>query len=105
MFDDSFKLSKMYFTVLQVLNLSASWIEGATSEWNNLNEQWRHEFSTVSSFNEEDLKRVQGDWDKAATIFEARAKRHLDRIRQKTEDVKGLRDGVCGPTHIVSSAC
>ncbi|KAK3682275.1 hypothetical protein B0T22DRAFT_280149 [Podospora appendiculata] len=94
MFDDSFRLSKVYFTTIQVLNLASDWIEKAVSDWESLAERWVRETKADEIFDKEGLVLIAKSWSNVTANFKARADRHLDRIRHKREDVKALRDGL-----------
>lgn len=95
MFDTSFRLSKLYFTVLQLLRIMAEWIEGSLDDQKRLREQWWNGWNRQPLALTVDEKAIiDKNWDTIISSMEPRTQYFLDRINRKTEEVKSLRDGV-----------
>ncbi|KAK3332319.1 hypothetical protein B0T19DRAFT_100148 [Cercophora scortea] len=100
MFDESFKLSKIYFTTIQVLNVASDWIEKSIGEWESLARRWVRETRVDEVSDQKGLGLVGEGWGHVTANFKAKADGHLDRIRQKREEVKALRDGLFNATSL-----
>ncbi|KAI1418322.1 hypothetical protein F5Y13DRAFT_176437 [Hypoxylon sp. FL1857] len=103
MFDNSFELSKLYFTVLQLLRIVTEWVEESVNDLNDLRERYgaRKRFLIeILNMDPDDLASTEKNWDTVITIMDSRAKRLLDRINKKTEEVKSLRDGLFNATSL-----
>jgi len=90
MFDNSFRLSKLYFTVLQVLRIASSWIEESVSDLRLVQEKW----SNAVQYETTDARNVTRELEEMVTSMEAKKQRLLSRVNKKVEEVKSLRDGV-----------
>lgn len=100
MFDNSnsMRLSRQYFTVLQILRIARQWIDANASEWKQF-EQGILQYISILGV----LPGVTpGSWDhdlplhleKVTQLLSSQTRQLQERIDQKTEDVKSLRDGV-----------
>lgn len=105
MFDDSFRLSRDYFTVLEALRVAGDWIEDSKSDWNHLREDWTRRVEPARWFDKQDLQKAESFWDNVTNEFLYRASRLSGRIERKVAEVKSLRDGVSqtGVLKIVTS--
>jgi hypothetical protein len=107
MFDnDPFPRSELYFTILQLLRISADWISESLTDLESLartsqrfcekftkppDERWgRQDPVTVSV-----CTVLKQNWENIISNQKSLAKPLLERIEKKTEEVKSLRDGVC----------
>ncbi|KAI1472915.1 uncharacterized protein F4812DRAFT_31724 [Daldinia caldariorum] len=101
MFDSSFKLSRLYFTVIQILRLMAEWIEESASDIT----QSREHFSSVIhdgslGLTDEELERIEKNWNTISYKMDSQAKKLNSRIIRKTEEIKSLRDGLFNATSL-----
>lgn len=103
MFDDTglMNLSKVYFTVLQLLRIARQWIDENSAEWEkfcnaglrpypqNLRLSLREIGCNDGVLNSWDDRR-----DELTDLVKSYTKQLRDRIDRKSEEVKSLRDGV-----------
>ncbi|KAI1376339.1 hypothetical protein F4677DRAFT_88922 [Hypoxylon crocopeplum] len=101
MFDSSFKLSRLYFTVLQLLRIMDEWVEQSVTDLKNLRDEWlQKKHNHTSHLSADELRSIEKNWDTAVSSMELRAKKLLYRINRKTEEVKSLRDGLFNATSL-----
>jgi len=96
MFDDSFELSKYYFTLLQLLRISSEWIDEAVGSFKALKTALidRRSKSPMMVPNESEWHKVLKNCDIVSLVLEESAGEIKSRVNRKTEEVKSLRDGV-----------
>ena len=94
LFNDSFQRSRLYFTVLETLRVSSSWVVDMMEDWDSLREQWAREVRPSEIFDEADWRAAEIGWDAVTRTVQAKAKLLKDRMDRKSEEVKSLRDGV-----------
>jgi len=87
MFDDSFRRSRVYFRLLQILRIFFDSVRETGVQLNNM----RPENTLISGFDDE---AIQDNWNIVVTYQAEVEKRLLQRIMEKTEEIKSLRDGV-----------
>src|SRR5688500_12315048 len=93
MFDDSFKRSKVYFTVLETLRVSGDWVRECLKTWESLRDQWHRDINPSNVFNKAEHAAVEQNWAVVDRIVKARVEGLITRITSKAEEVKSLRDG------------
>lgn len=103
MFDDTgfMNLSKVYFTVLQLLRIARQWIDENSAEWEkfcnagsvSLSNDLRL-FLRRTGCNDEVLESWIDRRDELTHLLESYTQQLRDRIDRKSEEVKSLRDGV-----------
>ncbi len=94
LFDDSFQRSRLYFTVLETLRVGRVWVTEMVEDWDRLHKQWTREVRPGEIFDEADWRAAEDGWDAVGQMLQAKAKLLRDRIDRKSDEVKGLRDGV-----------
>ncbi len=94
MFDESFNLSRTYFSVLQTLRLASNMIDDAMQDWAYLRQEWDAVAVSSQMFSQDDLDAAAHNWNTTTALLEVRVQRVQARITRKSEDVKSLRDGV-----------
>jgi len=101
MFDDSFKRSASYFTVLQMLRIFSDTIHESTTDLEAMKVEWlKGDFpgspprSESSDFGKEVKRILSSNWDTVTSHQKRIARELIDRIERKTEEAKSLRDGV-----------
>ncbi|KAJ8125356.1 hypothetical protein O1611_g8283 [Lasiodiplodia mahajangana] len=102
MFDNSFTLSKHYFSVLQILRIMDEWIERTDQDLKDL----RAEFLLLPGVGDipgKDLQVLDRNWDKVQAIIDKRIKAVRDRVARKVEEIKSLRDGLFNATSLRES--
>ncbi|KAK3299245.1 uncharacterized protein B0H64DRAFT_439639 [Chaetomium fimeti] len=100
LFDDSFRVSRLYFTILETLRVSRGWVTDMVDGWDSLREQWTREVRPSEIFDEADWRAAELGWDAATRIVHAKARLLIDRIDRKAEEIKGLRDGLFNATSL-----
>ncbi|KEZ43621.1 hypothetical protein SAPIO_CDS4216 [Scedosporium apiospermum] len=85
MFDNSFRLSKLYFTVLQVLRIASSCIEESVSDLRLVQEKW----SNAVQYETTDARNVTRELEEMVTSMEAKKQRLLSRVDKKVEELLG----------------
>lgn len=109
MFDDTglMNLSKVYFTVLQLLRIARQWIDENSAEWEkfcnaglrpypqNLRLSLREIGCNDGVLNSWDDRR-----DELTDLVKSYTKQLRDRIDRKSEEVKSLRDGLFSATSL-----
>ncbi|OTA53959.1 hypothetical protein K449DRAFT_389502 [Hypoxylon sp. EC38] len=103
MFDNSFELSKLYFSVLQLLRIITEWIEESITDLRDLRERYalRKRFLIqILKLGLDDISSTEKNWDTVIATMELPANRLLDRINRKAEEVKSLRDGLFNATSL-----
>jgi hypothetical protein len=100
MFDDSFKRSRLYFEVLQMLRTFSDNIEQVGKNLQKLGDEITLVFAHLKPDNlppsvllqeKQDLK---SNWEIVTKSYAEAEKRLLQRITGKVEEIKSLRDGV-----------
>lgn len=105
MFDDSFKLSEQYFTVLQLLRIFQDWIVEADKGMDDLGQElsqqcrswqaWRQRCAPLDEIEEPfHMAALEANFARVQNFFELRADALKGRIQRKKEEVESLRDGV-----------
>jgi hypothetical protein len=105
MFDNSsFTRSEFYFTTLQLLRISFEWIRGSMEDLQNLAEasatcsdfpHYRTPIRSEDDSTSMNVSRVlKQNWKSVLSHQKSLSEALLDRIEKKTEEVKGLQDGV-----------
>ena len=94
MFDESFNLSRTYFSVLQTLRLASNMVDDAMQDWAYLRQEWDAVVVSSEMFSQKNLDAAAHNWDTATALLEAKVQSVQARIARKSEDVKSLRDGV-----------
>lgn len=87
MFDYSFQRSRVYFRLLQILRIFFDSVRETGVRLHNM----RPENTLKSGY---DDKAIQKNWNTIVTYQAEIEKRLLQRIMEKTEEIKSLRDGV-----------
>lgn len=87
MFDNSFRRSRVYFRLLQILRIFSDSVRETGVRLNDM----RPEMTLASGY---DDKAIQNNWKIIVTYQANMEKRILQRIMEKTEEIKSLRDGV-----------
>ncbi|KAI0182356.1 hypothetical protein EV127DRAFT_355057, partial [Xylaria flabelliformis] len=102
MFDDSFTLSKNYFSILQLLRIIDDWAELVDQHLKLLKDKF---FSPSLSGHlaTEDLQVLMKNWDKVEDVMRRRKKAVQDRAARKAEEIKSLRDGLFNATSLRES--
>ncbi|KAI0410461.1 hypothetical protein F5X98DRAFT_381766 [Xylaria grammica] len=103
MFDDSFRLSKNYFSILQLLRIIGDLVERLEQDLKNLRARYYQIASSEDLIEKKDLLELNTNWDKVQSIVEMRAKVVRDRTARKTEEIKSLRDGLFNATSLRES--
>lgn len=91
MFDSSFTRSKDYFVALQILRLVDEWVDEGVERLRELQDS--DDFHSLVRFRKQ---HDEENWDQAIRNMEARAQQIKHRVATKSEEIKSLRDGVCG---------
>ncbi|KAI0552534.1 hypothetical protein F4679DRAFT_592097 [Xylaria curta] len=99
MFDESFKLSKDYFSTLQLLRILTDWVDSTENELESLRREWLSLEERSSSL-ETDLNAAKRNWDTAIEIMKRRTETVRVRAAQKAEEIKSLRDGLFNATSL-----
>jgi hypothetical protein len=99
MFDESFEISKDYFTVLQLLRIFAECIQQSMDDLRAMQSEFFSQYPTGNLSHCRHLslaaRRVLAqNWETVVDSQGEIGKRLLVRIDRKTEEVKSLRDGV-----------
>ncbi|RWA05818.1 hypothetical protein EKO27_g9283 [Xylaria grammica] len=104
MFDDSFRPSKNYFSILQLLRITDEWVERLEQDLKDLRTRYFIEIRILRDLKEEDMKELNTNWDKVQSIAERLAKAVRDRAARKAEEIlKSLRDGLSNATSLRES--
>jgi hypothetical protein len=97
MFDDNFDRSKLYFTILQVLRVFGGYICTVSTDLHRLDELFSKNVDTnfpLSRMRPDDICVLKENWIRVTEAHHRAEKRLLNRLTEKTEEVKSLRDGV-----------
>ncbi|KAI0410808.1 hypothetical protein F5X98DRAFT_358738 [Xylaria grammica] len=97
MFDDSFKLSRTYFGILQLLRIIDDWVESTVLDLKELRRQYT---LTRESATPDDVNNLESNWKTVLEIAEGKAETIRNRVIRKTEDIKSLRDGLFNATSL-----
>jgi hypothetical protein len=96
MFDDDFERSKLYFTILQILRIFGEYIRTMSADLHQLDNLFVTETQgfPLSLMRPDELRIIRSNWESVLKVQKSAEKRLLDRLLDKTEEVKSLRDGV-----------
>ena len=96
MFDDDFERSKLYFTILQILRIFGEYIRTMSADLHQLDDLFvaGARGFPLREITPDELHVMQSNWESVLKVQKAAEKRLLDRLLDKTEEVKSLRDGV-----------
>jgi hypothetical protein len=96
MFDDDFERSKLYFTILQILRIFGEYIRTMSADLHQLDDLFvtGPRFFPLSEMRQDERHVMRSNWESVLKVQKAAEKRLLDRLLDKTEEVKSLRDGV-----------
>ena len=83
MFDSSFKLSKIYFTALQVLRVASEWIDESMEDMVQVCKQGKLRIMYVLGIESEDRENVLRNSDKLTEIIKKEEKRLPWRAEKK----------------------
>ncbi|XDG04011.1 hypothetical protein ABKA04_003626 [Annulohypoxylon sp. FPYF3050] len=101
LFDNSFERSELYFTVIQLLRIIRQWAEESMADHIALQQEWLQARSHLGfNFTDNELRNIERNWDTILFQADIRTKRLFNRIDQKTEEVKSLRDGLFNATSL-----
>ncbi|KAL2021837.1 hypothetical protein VTK56DRAFT_6611 [Thermocarpiscus australiensis] len=113
MFDTSFSRSRVYFKTIEMLRIFADTIRETGRDLQDMDPErllqgsFRNEGYNVGYFLREDPAKDEALWKNWQILcdFQRRAEdRLLQRIRQKTEEIKGLRDGLFNATSLLEAS-
>ncbi|KAI0865630.1 hypothetical protein F4860DRAFT_459865 [Xylaria cubensis] len=99
MFDESFKLSKDYFSILQLLRILTDWIDSTENNFMSLRRGWLSS-KEESSSPKTDLDTAEKNWNTALEIMNRRMETVRARAARKAEEIKSLRDGLFNATSL-----
>jgi len=96
MFDDDFERSKLYFAILQILRIFGEYIRTLSADLHQLDDLFVAGPSDfpLRQMRPDELHVMRSNWESVLKVQKAAEKRLLDRLLDKTEEVKSLRDGV-----------
>ncbi|KAL1870019.1 hypothetical protein VTK73DRAFT_2828 [Phialemonium thermophilum] len=100
MFDTSFKLSKSYFQILQVLRIIDEWVEQSVWDLRRFSEQWISKSRAGRDYSQLELDSLRKDFEKLVADMGASAQQIQERAHRKTEEIKSLRDGLFNATSL-----
>ncbi|OTB06099.1 hypothetical protein M426DRAFT_9921 [Hypoxylon sp. CI-4A] len=101
MFDESFQLSKKYFTVLQLFRIISDFVDESVRDQKSIRRKWLEDKTRFRlNLSRDELASIERNWDTVISSMEMRAGRLLDRINRNTEAVKSLRDGLFNATSL-----
>ncbi|PSR84123.1 hypothetical protein BD289DRAFT_369053 [Coniella lustricola] len=105
MFDspDNMRLSRQYFSVLQLLRIADLWIDENVAEWERFKRTMIDRIKETKREYQDNYKPLQSfdeQVDKVNQLLHMQAKQLKERIARKTEDVKSLRDGLFNATSL-----
>ncbi|KAI0197397.1 hypothetical protein EV127DRAFT_476487 [Xylaria flabelliformis] len=99
MFDESFKLSKDYFSILQLLRILTDWIDSTENDFMSLRRGWLS-LKEQSSSPKIDLDIAEKNWNTALEIMKRRTETVRTSAARKAEEIKSLRDGLFNATSL-----
>lgn len=94
MFDESFRISRTYFAIIQVLRVASNMVDDVLRQWTNLRDKWDAVVPRSGMFDADDLAAAGHNWDVITASLKSKAKRVQSQISRKNEAVISLRDGV-----------
>jgi hypothetical protein len=99
MFDDSFEVSRSYFTILQLLRIFSDSIHQSVEDLRQMKNKFSYKFPTGELYEVKLLSLptrqiIAANWEKVLSFQQQTGTELLSRIEKKTEEVKSLRDGV-----------
>jgi hypothetical protein len=96
MFDNNFERSKLYFTILQILRIFGEYIRTMAADLHHLDNLFMagNRGFPLNKMGQDELHVMRSNWELVFKAQKAAEKRLLDRLSDKTEEVKSLRDGV-----------
>ncbi|KAI0544778.1 hypothetical protein F4679DRAFT_563501 [Xylaria curta] len=95
MFDDNFERSRLYFTTLQILRLFGGCISTLSDDLRPLDDLFlkRSNFP-MPNMRQNELQALRSNWELVRETQRIAQKNLSDRVLNKTEEIKGLRDGL-----------
>jgi hypothetical protein len=93
MFDVSFQKSALYFSMLQILRIVKEWIQETRSDLDNYATTFRGD-SLIRHCGRDGAKILNENWETVLAHFAEVEGRFLQRLGDKSEEIKSLRDGV-----------
>ncbi|KAI1746344.1 hypothetical protein F4680DRAFT_17452 [Xylaria scruposa] len=100
MFDESFRLSKDYFSVLQLLRILTDWIDSTENELESLRREWLSMKQRISRPKTDLDTTAEKNWDIALAIMKRQTETVRTRAARKMEEIKSLRDGLFNATSL-----
>ncbi|KAK6956933.1 hypothetical protein Daesc_002215 [Daldinia eschscholtzii] len=101
MFDTSSRLSRLYFTVIQLFRLMTEWIEESASDIDQLKRKFREiRYEVRLGLSANEIASVEKNWDTISSKMNLLAERLYSRIHRKQEEIKSLRDGLLNATSL-----
>ncbi|KAI0968745.1 hypothetical protein F4678DRAFT_464363 [Xylaria arbuscula] len=93
--DDDFRRSKQYLTILQTLRIFGEYIGALSDELHELDELFLKEPDfPMRQMSPDELQVLRSNWDLVKETQKRAEGRLMNRISNKTEEVKSLRDGL-----------
>lgn len=106
MFDDSLAQSKMYFQLLHLLRVIPLWMRETRYDLENIRAGCNDTLVEILGVNKH-VNSVREGWDEVIKHFDGLENELLKRIEAKTDELRGLREGVIikqqNPTQWASS--
>ncbi|KAI1736129.1 hypothetical protein F4680DRAFT_433512 [Xylaria scruposa] len=95
MFDDNFERSRLYFNILQFLRIFGEWIGTVSDDLRPLDDLFlkRTDFP-MREMRQDELQALRSNWKLVRETQETAQKNLMDRVLNKTEEIKSLRDGL-----------
>ncbi|KAK4243455.1 hypothetical protein C7999DRAFT_18188 [Corynascus novoguineensis] len=104
MFDESFRISRIYFAIIQVLRVASNMVDDVVRQWTNLRDKWDAVVPRSGMFDADDLVVAEHNWDVITASLKSKAERVQSQISRKNEAVISLRYGLFNATSLRESS-
>ncbi|KAI0859717.1 hypothetical protein F4860DRAFT_246304 [Xylaria cubensis] len=95
MFDDNFERSRLYFTILQTLRIFGERITTTSDDLRPLDDLFLRRLNfPMQNMRQYELQALRSNWELVRETQRTAQKNLSDRVLNKTEELKSLRDGV-----------
>jgi len=91
---DSMETTALHFTILDILRVMDEWIRQSGNALKSCQHTWKNYLRAQKHQDKRDGANITSNWEVLISCHGDLCKILLDRISQKTEEIKNLRDGV-----------